>query len=221
MNMRVFLLIIIGLLPELGWAQLFGGNRFENGSYVLNDSRNVRQQGQLKLQSGSKLLVKTTDGKTIKFNPEQVHSFRISNRKYLTASNFHVKGGLGGADIDNAFVEQLDSGQVVLLNYSYSVGAGAPMMGAGGGMSYSGSSEFSAYLLSMPGDSQATAVQGSLYSGGGKQFREAVRPYLSSRPDLVKLLDEKRITSDDLPAVVHALNNNVPFSAPASVQGSD
>lgn len=218
--MRFFLLIIIVLLPELGRAQLFGGNRFEQGSYVLNDSRTVRQQGQLKLQSGSKLLVKTADGKTLKLKPEQIQSFRISNRKYVTVGNFHVKGGLGGADVDRAFVEQLDSGQVILLNYTYSVGA--PMaMGAGGGMSYGGSSELSAYLLSRPGDSRATAVQGSFYTGGGKQFREAVRPYLASRPDLLKLLDEKRIASDDLPAVIHALNNNVPFNAPAAAQGSD
>lgn len=218
--MRIFQLAIIVLSPGLGWAQM-RGNRFENGSYVLNDSRNLRQQGQLKLQSGSKLLVKTADGKTIKLKPEQIHSFRISNRKYVTASNFHVKGGLGGTDADNVFVEQLDSGQVVLLTYEYSIGAGAPMMGAGGGMSYGGSSELSTYLLSRPGESRVTAAQGSFYTGGGKQFREAVRPYLSSRPDLVKLLDEKRISSDNLEAVIQALNHNQPFSPPASAQSSE
>ncbi|GAB3589037.1 hypothetical protein [Hymenobacter daeguensis] len=218
--MRAFLLTITMLLPGLCWAQLFGGNKFESGSYVLSDSRNVRQQGQLKLQSGSKLLVKTADGKTLKFNPEQVVTFRTNSHKYVVARNFHVKGGLGGADVDAGFAEQLDSGQVVLLNYKYSVGA--PMsMGAGGGMSYGGASEYNAYLLSRPGDAEATAVQGSFYTGGGKQFRESVRPYLASRPDLVTLLDEKRITSDDLPAVIHALNSNTPFSAQSSAQGAD
>ena len=213
--MRLFLLIIIVLLPQLGRAQLFGGYKFEAGSYVLNDSRNVRQQAQLRLQSSTKLLVKTADGKTIKLKPEQVYSFRINARKYVTAGNFHVKGGLGGADITKGFAEQLDSGQVVLLNYTYSVGAGAPMMGAGGSMSYGGgASELNAYLLTRPGDSQITAVQGGFYSGGGKQFREAVRPYLATRPDLVKLLDEKRISSDEIPAVIHALNTNIAFGIP-------
>jgi hypothetical protein len=216
--MRCLFLLLGLLLPQLLRAQF---NAFESGSYVLTGSPTVRQPARLKLQSGSKLLAKTADGKTIKFKPEQIYSFQISSRKYVTASNFHVKGGLGGADIDKGFAEQLDSGQVVLLNYTYSIGAGAPMMGAGGGMSYGGSSEFNAYLLSRPGDSQVTAVQGSFYTGGGKQFREAVRPYLSSRPDLLKLLDDKRISSDDLPAVIHALNNNLPFSPAAAAPGSD
>ena len=219
MKLRVFLFVITVLSPGLGWAQLFG-NSFGSGSYVLNDSRSVRQQGQLKLQNSSKLLVKTADGKINKLKPAQVYSFRICSRKYITASNFHVKGGLGGADIDHGFAEQLDSGQVVLLNYTYSVGGGAPM-GAGGGMGYGGSSEFNAYLLSRPGDSHVTAVQGSFYTGGGKQFREAVRPYLATRPDLIALLDEKRIGSDDLPAVIHALNNNSAFAAPAPSQNSN
>lgn len=211
--MRLFLLIIITMLPEAGRAQLFGGNRFEAGSYVLNDSRTVRQQGQLRLQNGTKLMVKAAGGKTIKLTPEQVSSFRINTRKYVTVGNFHVRGGIN-ADIDKGFAEQLDSGRVVLLNYTFP-GGSAPVMGADG-MRYGGESyERNAYLLNWPGESEVTAVQGSFYTGGGKQFREAVRPFLFSRPDLEKLLDDKLITSYDLPKVIHALNNNLPYRAPA------
>ncbi|MDQ2795096.1 MAG: hypothetical protein M3Y12_13975 [Bacteroidota bacterium] len=217
--MRTFLLAVGLLLPTLGRAQLF--SRFEPGSYVLNDSRNVRQPGQLKLQGSAKLLLKQADGKTVRLQPEQVHSFRISTRQYVSVGNFHVRGGLGGADIERGFAEQLDSGQVVLLRYTYSVGAGAPMMGAGGGMSYGGSSEFSAYLLSWPGEPAVTPVQGSLYTGGGKQFREAVRPFLFSRPDLEKLLDDKLIGDDNLPAVIHALNRSLPYVLPAPVPATN
>ncbi|GAB3651568.1 hypothetical protein GCM10027594_26630 [Hymenobacter agri] len=205
------------LLPAISRAQLFG--RFENGSYVLNESRNTRQQGQLKLQSSQKLLVKAANGKTIKLTPEQVASFRIDTRKYVTVGNFHVRGGLN-ADIAKGFAEQLDSGRVVLLNYTYSDG-GAPIMGAGG-MNYGGGNyESHAYLLNWPGESEVIPVQGSFYTGGGKQFREAVRPFLFSRPDLEKLLDDKLISSDDLPTVIHALNNNLPYRAPAVAQPSN
>ena len=211
MTFRLILCAFIVLLPGLARAQLLGGSPFASGSYVLNASPNLRQQGQLKLQSGSKLLVKMADGQTLKLHPEQIHSFRITNRKYVTARNFHVKGGIGGAYIDNAFVEQLDSGQVVLLNYEYTINNGA-------GMSYGGSStELNAYLLSRPGSSQFTAAQGSFYTGGGKQFREAVRPYLASRPDLVKLLDEQRISSENLREVIYALNNNIPYNGSAGL----
>lgn len=207
--MRFYLLFAVLLLPEIVLAQLPKG--FAEGSYILNDSRQVRQHGQLKLQSSQKLLVKTADGKTIKLTPEQVYSFQQDNQHYVTAGGFHVKGGLGGAEVDLAFVEQLDSGKVVLMRYDYSIGA--PMtMGSGGGMSYGGSSSNSTYLLDGLYPGSITAAQGGTYSSGGKQFREDVRPYLVSRPDLVKLLDDKQITASNLQAAIHALNHNLPFN---------
>lgn len=215
--MRLFLLLLIALVPHLSRAQLFGKG-FEAGSYVLSEGPAVPQPGQLKLQTGTKLLLKSAAGKTQKFTPEQVQSFRLGPRAYVTAADFHVKGGLGGTYVERAFVEQLDSGQVVLLQYAYS--GGAPMaMGAGGGMSYGGSSSARALLLARPGDARVTAVQGGYYSGGGKAFREAVRPYLATRPDLVQLLEQKRISEENLPAVIHALNQHLPFAAAAPAPG--
>jgi hypothetical protein len=212
--MRFYLLLAVLLLPEITLAQLFKG--FETGSYILNDSRQVRQKGQLKLQSSQRLLVKDTDGKTIKLTPEQIYSFYQGNRHYVTIGGFHVKGGLGGAEIDLAFVEQLDSGKVVLMRYDYSIGA--PMtMGASGGMSYGGSSSNSAYLLDGLYAGSITVAQSGTYSSSSKQFREAVRPYLASRPDLVKLLDDKQITTSNLQAAIHALNHNLPFNSPSEL----
>ncbi|MGI4834664.1 MAG: hypothetical protein ACRYFK_14510 [Janthinobacterium lividum] len=147
--------------------------------------------------------MKYDDGKTAKLTPEQVTSFRISDHKYVTASGFHVMGGIGGADIDLVFVEQLDSGQVVLMRYEYSVGA--PMA--------SGSASLSTYVLSTPTIPGVAAAQAGAYSNGGKKFREVVRPYFNGRPDLQKQVEEKRITAENLPEAVHAFNTNLPFFA--------
>lgn len=213
MRLFLFFLLLLGSVPHLSRAQLFGKG-FETGSYVLREGPAGRQPGQLNLRNGTKLLLKTAAGKTRKLTPEQVQCFRIGPRAYVTAGDFR----LGGAYVERAFVEQLDSGQVVLLRYEYSVGA--PMaMGAGGGMSYGGSSNARALLLATPGEARVTPVQGGYYSGGGKAFREAVRPYLSTRPDLVQLLEQKRITDDNLPAVIHALNHHLPFDPAAPTQG--
>jgi hypothetical protein len=212
--MNVYLLLAFLLLPEVVLAQLF--KSFESGSYILNDSRKVRQQGNLKLQSSSKLLVKNAAGETIKLTPEQVYSFWQGSKHYVTIGGFHVKGGLGGADVEMAFVEQLDSGRVILMRYDYNVGA--PMtMGPTGGMSYGGSSSNSAYLLDGLYAGSVTVAQSGTYSNGGKQFREAVRPYLASRPDLVELLDNKRISTSNLQEAIHALNHNLPFNPPSAL----
>ena len=214
--MRLALVLFACLLSHVAWAQLFGGSSFKSGSYILTDKPGVRQPGQLKLQSGSKLAIKTTGNKTVKLTPAEVNAFWIGQQKYVVASNFHVKSGLGGTDIDKAFVQQLDSGQIMLMRYEYTVGAPI-MMGAGGSMAYGGGSSNSAYLLRSRYDASATAVQAGTYSSGGKQFRETVRPFLASRPDLVKYLDEKRLTIENLPEAIHALNHNLAFNPPSAL----
>lgn len=211
--MHFYLLFALLLLPEVVSAQLFKGP--EKGSYILNDNRKVRQQGNLKLQSNSKLVVKTAAGETLKLTPEQVYSAWLGSKHYVTIGGFHVKGGLGGTDVDMAFVEQLDSGKVTLMRYDYSVGAPGGM--GPGGMSYGGSSSSSAYLLDGLYAGSVTVAQSGTYSNGGKQFREAVRPYLASRADLVKLLDEKRITTSNLQEAIHALDHNLPFNPPSAL----
>jgi hypothetical protein len=211
--MHFYLLLALLLLPEAVSAQLFKG--FEIGSYILNDNRKVRQQGNLKLQSNSKLLAKNAAGETIKLTPEQVYSVWLGSKHYVTIGGFNVKSGLGGTDVDMAFVEQLDSGRVILMRYDYNIATPGAM--GPGGMSYGGGFSTSAYLLDGLYAGSVTVAQGGTYSNGGKQFREAVRPYLASRSDLVKLLDEKRITTANLPEAIHALNHNLPFNPPSAL----
>ena len=100
--MRCLLLLLGLLLPQLLRAQFVV---FEPGSYVLAGSPTVRHTGQLKLRGNNLLLVKDEHGTKLKLPVGDVASFRLGGRKYVTAGNFHVKGGLGGADVDNAFVE--------------------------------------------------------------------------------------------------------------------
>ena len=207
-----FLLVVCLFWPQLSQAQLLFNNPFQEGSYVLADSRTVRHAGELTLQqNGATLVVKSLHGKNLKLGPEQVASFRIGNQHYVPAGNFHVMGGLGGADIEDIFAEQLDSGQVQLLRYDYAI-QNAGSMGAGGMMMGGGSWNLSAFLLRAAGQSAYTAVQSGAYSNAGKRFREAVQPFFAARPDLVKLLDEKRIDATNLPAAIYALNRNQPFN---------
>ena len=165
------------------------------------------------MQSGSQLAVKYADGDIAKLTPEQVASFQIGSQHYVTASGFHVIGGIGGVDVDLAFVEQLDSGQLVLMRYVYTIAS--PMtMNAGGGMTANGSTGLRTYLLSTPTIPGVVAAQAGAYSSGGKKFREAVRPYFNGRPDLQKQLADKRITAENLPDAVRAFNTNSPYFAP-------
>ena len=203
--MRLFILLIGLLPPQLVRAQLF--NSFGNGSYILNDDRTTRRQGQLKLQGSDRLVVKPGDGKTLKFGPEQVAAFWIGPKKYVTVSSINVKAGIiSGADLDNAFVEQLDSGRVVLMRLNYSTGNG-----------YSGGYSGSAYVLRSGYYGSPVVVQGGTYSSGGMNFRELMRPFLATRPELVKYLDEKRINIDNLGSAIYALNHNLPFTPPSAL----
>lgn len=209
-----FLFLTVGLLLAQGsQAQTMGFKKFEEGSYVLADNRAVRHPGQLKLLSGSKVVIKTPDGTTLKLKPEQLYSFRIGQREYTTASDFRVQGGFG-MNVEEAFVERLDSGQVLLMRYDYTVGT-PMMMGPGGTMTGSGVSSMKAYLLRRPTDEAYVSVQPAFYTfAGGNRFRDAVRPFLAGHADLLKLLDEKRITMDNLPAVIRALNAGKPYQLP-------
>ena len=70
----------------------------------------------------------------------------------------------------------------------------------------------STYLLRTAATADYTAVQSGVYSNGGKRFRDALKPFLATRPDLLHLLERKRIDAKNLPAVVRALNTNQPYS---------
>ncbi|MDU0372504.1 hypothetical protein ACFPAF_19040 [Hymenobacter endophyticus] len=214
--MRFLLLVtFIGLLFQLpGRAQTSLLNSFRPGSYVLRSDRNKRLNGQMKLRSSTLLLVKDEASKTIKLTPEDVQSFQIEGNKYTVAYDFEVRQGLIDALIEQAFVEQLDSGQVVLMRYAYTIGSPATMRA--GGMMTGGQSENDVYLLRWGRGTSVSAIQASWLTGGGTRFREALLPYVNQRPDLVNLIESGTITVRDLPTLVKAINTGQAYGLSTS-----
>ncbi len=205
------LILFVGLLfPQLVLAQIF--SQFESGSYVLKSNQNQRHNCELKLRGNSVLMVKdSTVGKNLKLTPNEVSSFRIGQHKFIVAQNFDVPASIASGFEDQAFVELLDSGQVILMRYEFTSGS-AVMMGAGGTMSPGGSTSSELYLLRWATGHEISPIPANQVTHGGPKFREALLPFFSTRPDLAKLLKEKRIILDDLPGVIHALNTNQEFT---------
>jgi hypothetical protein len=190
------------LLPQLAHGQVF--KTVELGSYVLRTSPQVRQQGGLYQQSSEKLLVRDLTGKNVSFSPQQVSSFRINNRQFVSTGGFQLRNGFGSSYVTQAFAEQLDSGQVVLLRYQP-----LPTGAAGrGNIGYNDKAAAGVYLLRFANTLAVTPVQAD-YSPAA--FRAALRPYLAARPDLLQLLDEKHVQARHLAPVIYALNHNQPY----------
>lgn len=190
-------IVAASLLPRLAQAQF---NSFEPGAYILNSTPAAVQKGELKFRGGDQLLVKDATGQKLKLTPKEVAAFRIGDDKYVAVGHFTLEIGLGGTEVDQAFAKPVDTGQVQLLHYEFS------------GYNYSGS----AYLLRTTADATTVALVRNGASAG-RRFREAVRPFLISRPEFVKYLDEKRINLDNLATAIHALNHNLPFTPPAAL----
>lgn len=72
--MRLLLLTAGLLLAQGSQAQIISFQKFEEGSCVLADSREVRHPGQIKLQSGSKVVIKNPDGTTLKLKPNALYT---------------------------------------------------------------------------------------------------------------------------------------------------
>ncbi|MCR5889154.1 hypothetical protein LRS06_15560 [Hymenobacter sp. J193] len=207
--MRLIYLIAFLLLPQYLLAQF---KSFEPGSYTPANSRAVRLQGQLKLRNGELLIVKGADGKKLQLTPYDVSSFQIGEKHYTTASGFEVGSGLMSDFVGKAFVQIIDSGQVMLLRYEYTT-ANGPHVGAGGVMTGGGTNTQELYLLRWTNDYKVYPISANWLSGGGQKFRQAILPHLSKRPDLAKLVEEKKITLSELPNLVRAINTGQPYSA--------
>lgn len=197
MKCTACLLLFVALLVPLSLLAQF--NSFEPGAYLLASAPTVVQKGELKLRGSDELVVKDPTGQKFKFTPKEVVAFRIGDDKYVAVGRFSVGAGLNSFEVEQAFAKPIESGGVELLYYEFA------------GHNYSGS----AYLLRTPHSGIAAVMRGGL--GAGNRFREAVRPYLASRPDFVKYLDEKRINIDNLAEAIHALNHNLPFAPPAAL----
>ncbi|AII53155.1 hypothetical protein [Hymenobacter sp. APR13] len=209
----LYILVLALLLPQILLAQF---NPFKPGSYILAGAGAVRQSAKLKLRSSELLIAKHADNSTRQLTPTAVASFRIEQKRFVTATNFEVPIGFGKT-VDEAFVELLDSGQMVLMRYEYTVGA-PMMMGAGGTMSGGGSSTYDVYLLRWANETAITPVTANRLTGGGRKFRDALLPHLRMRDDLAKLVEDGSVTVDGLPALIRALNTGqayAPITTPA------
>ncbi|SDY33175.1 hypothetical protein [Hymenobacter psychrophilus] len=207
---RFLVLFVALLLPQALFAQ-FGS--YESGTYVLVDNRQVRYSAKLKLRDENTLLIKEGNSKKEKIDLEEVLWFQVANRKFVPIGGFHVKKGLGGTDVQRGFAEVLDSGQVKLYEYSYYV-SNPPRTGSGGMVYGGGASWTSVHLLQRPGEQEFTVVTANRLSGAGKNFREILTPFITARPDLQKLLADRKISIENLAPFVRALNSGEPYKAP-------
>ncbi|AMJ66553.1 hypothetical protein [Hymenobacter sp. PAMC 26628] len=200
--MRLLFILVGLLLPQVLWAQFF--NSFEPGSYRLVNSPDVHYQGLLKLRGNDQLLVEDADGKKTKLAPQEVTSFRLGAQKYVTAGGFRTTPGPFGRTVEQAFVEQLDSGQVNLMEYTYIITTG----GSNGAV---GSSEVKIYIIKAADWTDAIALPGYAWTNRGEKLRDALRPYAINRPDLTELIDNNQLRDNNIPAFFHALNSGQPF----------
>jgi hypothetical protein len=186
--MRFFLLALVSLAPLCVKAQFNRG--FERGYYVLVDEPTVRHTGDMRIEPFHSTLIVKSEGKTLKYKPDQLLVFGNDKGKYVTVKNF--ESGRGHIDAD--FAQQVDSGQVVVLFHSRGTSNG----GIGGSVA--------TVLVRRPTETTTTVLEG-LYN----RYREQVLPFIASRPDLVKLVQEKKTTYYDLPALLHAFNTGEPY----------
>ncbi len=205
--MRFFLVLSSALtLSQLAHAQLI--KKVEVGSYVLNATPQLRQTAGLFLRNSEQLVVRDLAGKNTTLSPQQVRSFKIGERKFVSTGGFVLTSGTGDRYVAQAFAEQLDSGQVVLLRYQ-TLPDNAPSRG---NISYDSEAGKSIYLVRSATTPTITAMQAG-WTKKSAAFQAALRPYLASRPDLLKLLDANALAPKQLPLIVHALNHNLPYEA--------
>jgi hypothetical protein len=204
--MRYPVILFALLYSQLAHAQLF--KTVAIGSYVLSANPQVRQQGGLYLRNSEQLIVRDLAGKNTSFSPQQVSSFRIDKQQFVTTGGFQLHDGFGDRFVTQGFAEQLDSGQVVLLRYQALPSSAATR----GNIGYDTSAGQSVYLLRLANTPTVTPIQAG-WSKKSSSFQEALRPYLTSRPDLLQLLAANSLSPKQLPLIIHALNNNLPYSA--------
>jgi hypothetical protein len=202
--MRLYYLAIYSLLVS---STALAQSDFQAGSYVLETDAAVRHAGLIKAGNYN-LRVKADQGKTVTYSWADVRSYRIGMARYVKASGFTIHTGFSTMEAVNTFVQLMDSGAVSLFRFEYPLSAGAPSFGAPGMGSYS---RPDMYLLQRAGEAAPTELPYNMMDGGGKRFREALAPFVSSRPDLIKVLAAKKITVFNLETFIHAFNSHEPF----------
>ncbi|WP_426060258.1 hypothetical protein [Hymenobacter sp. B1770] len=177
--MRALLFIIITLIvPHFVQAQ----SDFAKGTFRLKKIPEIQMSGLLR--SGSSLDVKQTpDGPSVKYPWEDILSYKTGIYRYIRASGFTMRNLSGWSHeiADNRFVLLLDSGAVSLMRYEYDFA-----------LYNTNQPPPSIILLQRANEKEATDIPYSVFEGGGKKFRESLKPYVTERPDLLALLADKK-----------------------------
>jgi hypothetical protein len=198
--MRAFILLALILSIALVSQAQEAATDFERGSFKLRNKSGV-QQGLMRL-GGKNLVVKQyPSGPSTKYPWADVASYCLGLQKFIRASGFVIRSPSGWSHqpAEEEFVELLDSGAVSLMRYKQ---FHSNQMG--------GSYEV-LYLLQRAGEPDAVAIPFSMLDGAGKKFREFLAPYIASRPDLVSVVTEKKVTIYNLSTFLHAFNKQEPF----------
>lgn len=201
--MRLFLLALVSLTPLCTKAQFNRG--FEYGYYVLVDEPTVRHTGNMRIEPFYSTLIVKGEGKTLKLKPDQLLVIGNEKGKYLTVNDFHS----GRVHIDADFAQQIDSGQVVVLFHSRGTSVGGTSGSASTFGTSAGGIRGSASTFFVRRATETTPF--TALEVIGNKYREQVLPFLASRPDLVKLIQEKQTNFYDLPALLHAFNTGQPY----------
>lgn len=181
--------------------------QFAAGSYVLVAEAPIRHPAMLKLQGSKALVVRAPDKSKHTLTPQEVAGFKVGRRTYTTAASFALP--FTNELVGKSFVEQLDSGQVVLLRYEYTTSIYSTAGGSPNGSSY----EHWLYLLYTPHNQAIVVLPPNAVGYAGNKFREAIAPFLENRLDLGAI-----VTIDNLPAIIHALNTDEPYD-PTIISG--
>jgi hypothetical protein len=201
--MRALLLILsfTGFTLTISlFAQTQESVDFERGSFKLNTTSEI-QSGLLRPAAKNLVVKQYVNGPSVKYRWEDILFYRLGLRKYVRASGFLAKSSSGWSQqaVNEAFVQLLDSGAVSLMRYEKSIST-----------PQGGTTEV-LYLLKRATEPNATTIPFSVLDGAGKKFREALLPYLTDRPDLIKAVNDKKVTVYSLQTLIHALNNKVAF----------
>ena len=202
--LRLFLLATTLALPRQGQAQF--DSHYGPGTYTLAGDSSQHLVGQLHLKTQQKLLVTTPAGRRLQLKPDQVSSFRIGPHTYTVLRDFVVVQGSQMREVRAAFAEQLSSGRVTLWRYTHRWNTGSDWL-------FLYHYPLSFYLVAGTGPHLVAICD----RGSPEAFRQQVRPLLQQRPDLLHLLEEGRLTYDNLPATIRALNAGEVFDPPAAL----
>jgi hypothetical protein len=227
--MRSLIVLAVLLLSPPAQAQF--SKQFEAGAYQLSDSPGNVQLGELSFRNHDKLLIKKPSGQVQSLKPTHVNRFTIGKRQYVAFKTvFPRHSHPEDADEETAFVEQLANGKLKLLRYDRTGNTGVDWLFL---YHYQHTYYFLTnrqhlidtqrydraarpnVVLSSYADSTVTLLQSDYRPNELASFYQAVKPFFTTRPDLLAMLREGQITIHNLPTALQALNENLPYSAPA------